>query len=690
MALGFSRRRHLTLRPDAPGAVAIERQRVGERRRFDARHLLHPAHDLLVERVRGDRTIHVDCRGGSTRSTATRSGWKPRLTSSTRAKLRISRPAVTSRTNAERDFRDDQRAPHPGRARAAAGAARLLFQRIDRAGGGHLQRGDESEDHAGQDGDADGERERGAVDFHGLQQRQAEALEVRHGAGREDREQQAERGAAEREHEAFGQQLADQARARRAERGPHRDLRLTRGGAGEQQVREIRARDQQDRADRREQQEQRRAEASADVRLQRREPRPPARAAVLPFAVQGARQRVHFGLRRLDAHAGLQPADEREGVAPLIVRLVDRERRPDVGARAWREDRAEVERGGHHADHGHRFVVDGDRASDQRAIGVEAALPQAVRDQRRLRAFVEAFLLEEQAADRRPHAERLVEAAGDHHVDQALGFGADGELRAQVAVEREVAAERLERLAALAPGLEVERPGRAPGQPAVVAGLAAPRCRPDRRPPRPPRRGSGGTPPLFSMKTSRSALREGQRPEQQRVHQAEDRGVGADADGEDQDGDEREAGVAAQRAEGVAQVVQERVHVRNSPGVAVEEARGLDAAQCQHGLAPRLFGAQTAPAMVFGGHLQMARQLLFEIAIEAVAADERGDFRRRGADAADQARQAGAGAAGAREPRESRTVSSSLPAARRGCGPSPRTAVPTSRSARRGDACPGG
>ena len=88
--------------------------------------------------------------------------------------------------------------------------------------------------------------------------------------------------------------------------------------------------------------------------------------------------------------------------------------------------------------------------------------------------------------------------------------------------------------------------------------------------------------------------------------------------------------------------------MRNSPGVAVEEARGFDAAQCQHGLTPRLFGAQTAPAMVFGGHLQMARQFLFEVALEPVAADERNGFRGRGADGADQARQA---CAGPRRPR---------------------------------------
>ena len=134
---------------------------------------------------------------GSTRSTATRSGWKPRFTSSTRAKLRISSPAVTSRMHASATS-ETTSARRTQAARALPLAPRACcFERVDGTRAGHLQRGDESEDHAGEERDANGEGERRAVDLDGLQQRQAEALEVRHGARREDGEQQAERRAAE-------------------------------------------------------------------------------------------------------------------------------------------------------------------------------------------------------------------------------------------------------------------------------------------------------------------------------------------------------------------------------------------------------------------------------------------------------------------------------------------------------------
>ena len=61
-----------------------------------------------------------------------------------------------------------------------------------------------------------------------------------------------------RDQQALGQQLADDAPARRADRQPHGDLALARGGARQHQVREIRAGDEQHEAGRGEQQPQRR------------------------------------------------------------------------------------------------------------------------------------------------------------------------------------------------------------------------------------------------------------------------------------------------------------------------------------------------------------------------------------------------------------------------------------------------
>src|SRR5690242_1342867 len=53
-----------------------------------------------------------------------------------------------------------------------------------------------------------------------------------------------------------------------------------------------------------------------------------------------------------------------------------------------------------------------------------------------------------------------------------------------------------------------------------------------------------------------------QRPEQHAVNGAEDGRVGADAEGEGEDGDGREGGALGERTDGVAQVLEQRLHVR--------------------------------------------------------------------------------------------------------------------------------
>ena len=69
--------------------------------------------------------------------------------------------------------------------------------------------------------------------------------------------------------------------------------------------------------------------------------------------------------------------------------------------------------------------------------------------------------------------------------------------------------------------------------------------------PRQPRRVAVGDPdqPI--------GLGEGQRAQDQRVDDAEDRDAGADAEAGDEDGERREAGVAPQDADGVTQILKE-------------------------------------------------------------------------------------------------------------------------------------
>ena len=54
----------------------------------------------------------------------------------------------------------------------------------------------------------------------------------------------------------------------------------------------------------------------------------------------------------------------------------------------------------------------------------------------------------------------------------------------------------------------------------------------------------------------RAGILERQRPQQRRVHDAEDGGVGADADRDDRDGDQRELARLQERAERVSHVAQ--------------------------------------------------------------------------------------------------------------------------------------
>ena len=62
----------------------------------------------------------------------------------------------------------------------------------------------------------------------------------------------------------------------------------------------------------------------------------------------------------------------------------------------------------------------------------------------------------------------------------------------------------------------------------------------------------------FHRITSRSGSGVGQRPEEQRARDAEDRGVGADAEGQREHGGERDAGRTGQEAQRVTRVLPER------------------------------------------------------------------------------------------------------------------------------------
>ena len=132
--------------------------------------------------------------------------------------------------------------------------------------------------------------------------------------------------AGRRQHQALDQQLTHDAAARRAERQPQRHLALTRGAARQQQIRDVRARNQQHAGDDRHQHPQRPPQLSAHRRipsrrghdvdlvlvqvapLRRRGGAAEARVGQILLAQRAIERReARFRLFRRDA--GLQPRD---------------------------------------------------------------------------------------------------------------------------------------------------------------------------------------------------------------------------------------------------------------------------------------------------------------------------------------------------------------------------------------------
>ena len=134
------------------------------------------------------------------------------------------------------------------------------------------------------------------------------------------REQQPRSAAEHRQHHAFGQQLPDQPRALRAQREPDRHFSPTLRRAGEQQVRDVDARDQQhdpddDHQDRRELHDE---VGTLPVRIQprveqRNRRRAPSLVVDRKRLFEIGKDRAQVRPRLLERDARLQPSEARRG-----------------------------------------------------------------------------------------------------------------------------------------------------------------------------------------------------------------------------------------------------------------------------------------------------------------------------------------------------------------------------------------
>ena len=110
--------------------------------------------------------------------------------------------------------------------------------------------------------------------------------------------------------------------------------------------------------------------------------------------------------------------------------------------------------------------------------------------------------------------------------------------------------------------------------------------------------------------------------EEHRVHQAEDRRVRADAEREREQGDGGEDGIGGEPPQAVARVLQQHLDPRQPALLAVALRRRCDSAELDERLTPRLLRLEPGAHAVLHVHLQVALQLLGQLAV-ARAASER-------------------------------------------------------------------
>ena len=179
----------------------------------------------------------------------------------------------------------------------------------------------------------------------------------------------------DREQDAFGDELGDDAPATGPQCGAHGDLAQTAGGAGELQVGDVDAGDQQH-EDHREEQHFEYCSVSDSTMYSRIGIAFMRRLLLLAgyalFEPDG--DAVEFGGRLRDGAAGLKARAGDEVVSAAIGPLCRSKgmRRPEFCGQG------EIEGSGHHADDHEILVVQADSLADDGWVGGEAAAPQSV------------------------------------------------------------------------------------------------------------------------------------------------------------------------------------------------------------------------------------------------------------------------------------------------------------------------
>jgi hypothetical protein len=296
------------------------------------------------------------------------------------------------------------------------------------------------------------------------------------------------------------------------------------------------------------------------------------------------------GVGRQTADYGpVEVADER-------VAIVGRERgRPqDVHARWQRDERAELAGPGEpevarqHADHRVALVVQRDGLADHRPVAAEPLHPEAVAEQHDRAVPFAVLVLTKQTPGLRLHAE---------HRQERRGGTADLDARRISAARHRLRG----------------RPHRGDGVESRDAGLPQQVLAGGRR--------QRGVSPRHCGNHRADddepfVMRVGQRPEQDRVDQREDRGVRPDADGDQDDDEQAEPWLAPHHPQSVADILGDRIEGGEAARVAVGLAGLIDAAEPAPRFAARVLAREPLALEVPFEQ----RQVRLDLGIEAAQA----------------------------------------------------------------------
>ena len=414
----------------------------------------------------------------------------------------------------------------------------VAVQRRQQVDPGGLERRRETEGHAGDERERDREDQDAVVEAQIDDHRQIERAER---ANAPPREKAAGGASGCGQQQALGQQMTNELSARRAHGQPNGHFLRARGAAHEQQRRQVAARDRQHKADDTEQQRrdgvQETVHLRVDTHVAGREHRD-ALAWILfrVFGGQPGAQDAHRGLRLRDGDAVAEPSlDEEHGLVRTSLerarrraeRRERRDRQPEVGDEAD-VDRASVT-GGTNPHDCDRDTFDADGSADHRRIRIELPRPRLVADHADHRAASDLLGSGEPASERRPQTQ-------------------DGQIRrSRVLDDRRPQAA----LALIVHAKRHHRGGRA------LEDIGA-RCDVQIDGVRVPIDASGVGGVLINVDEP-AGIRERLGAKEGGVNQAEDGGIGADAEAQDRDGRDGEPPVAEQPADTVLDVARQRI-----------------------------------------------------------------------------------------------------------------------------------